>query len=193
MESYNLGAAIGAKVAQVLIWLRHSTIRAMNYAPPPPSPPAPPVAGQAYGSPPVASKAGGKLKWVILSVVLGILLLVGIFVAAIFMIVFGAMRSSEPYQHAVQVASHDPRVLGRLGAPIKPGWLTGGTINVAGGSGAADLTISVEGSRGKGTIFVVARKSEGEWTYQNLALRIEDSTERIDLLRPSSVTPGETR
>jgi hypothetical protein len=169
----------------------HSTIRAMNYGPPPPGPPAPPVAGQT--SPPVASKTGGKLKWVILSVVLGILMLVGVFVAAVFMIVFGAMKSSEPYQHAVQVASHDPRVLERLGAPIKPGWLTGGTINVSGGSGAADLTISVEGSRGKGTIFVAARKSEGEWTYQNLALRIEDSRERIDLLRPSSVTPAEKR
>jgi hypothetical protein len=144
-----------------------------------------------YGAPPVAGKSGSKLKWIIVSVVLGILLLVGLFVAAIIGIVFGSMRSSEPYQHAMQVASHDPRVLARLGEPIRPGWLFGGSINVAGESGNADLSIPIEGSRGKGTIYVVAKKSEGEWTYQNLALRIEGSTERIDLLRPPGASPRE--
>src|SRR5262245_39035723 len=128
----------------------------MSYVPPPP-PPSAPAPGQVYGPQPVAGKSGSKLKWIILSVVLGILLLVALFVAAIFAIVFGSVRSSEPYQHAMQVASQDPRVLARLGAPVKPGWLFGGSINVAGDSGNADLSIPVEGSRGKGTIYVVAK------------------------------------
>jgi hypothetical protein len=160
----------------------------MSYVPPPPAPSA---SGQMYGSPPVAGKSGSKLKWIIISVVLVIFVVVALFVVGIVSIVFGAIKSSDPYQHAVQVATHDPRVLARLGTPIKEGWIPAGSINVSGGSGQADLSISVEGSRAKGTIYVVARKTEGEWVYQNLALRVEDSEERIDLLRPSGSTPSE--
>lgn len=158
----------------------------MNYAPPPP-----PVAEQSYGPSPVAGRSGSKLKWVIISVVLGIFLLVALFVVAIFWAIFGAMKSSEPYQHAVWAATHDPRVQARLGAPVKPGWLFGGSINVAGDSGQADLTIPVEGANGKGTVYVVARKSEGQWTYQTLAVRLEGSAERLDLLRSPGPTPRE--
>jgi hypothetical protein len=144
-----------------------------------------------YGAPPVAGRSGSKLKWIIISVVLVIMIVIVLFVVGILFIISGAIKSSDPYQHAVQVATHDSRVVERLGAPIKPGWLPAGSINVSGGSGQADLSISVEGSKAKGTIYVVAKKTEGEWVYQNLALRVEGSEKRIDLLRPSGSTPSE--
>src|SRR5262245_18383898 len=160
----------------------------MSYVPPAPAPSA---SGQMYGSPPVGGKSGSKLKWIIICVVLVIFVVVALFVVGIVSVVFGAIESSDPYQHAVQVATHDPLVLARLGSPIKQGWVPSGSINVSGGSGQADLSISVEGSKAKGTIYVVAKKSEGEWVYENLALRVENSEERIDLLRPAGLMPRE--
>lgn len=153
----------------------------MSYVPPPPasvgvtSPPG-------YPTEPVQRGSSRKVVWIVVTVVLSLVVLVLLFVGAIAFVVFGALRSSEPYQHAVQVAAHDPRVLEKLGAPVRPGWLTAGSINVAGDSGSADLTITLEGAAHKGKLYVVARKSEGEWTYQTLALRPVDDTERIDLL-----------
>jgi Cytochrome oxidase complex assembly protein 1 len=160
----------------------------MNYVPPPPAPSAQPPAPRPPDSP-LSHPVKSKLKWIIISVVLGILVLVVLFAGAIVSLVFGAMKSSEPYQHAVQIATHDPRVLARLGAPVRPGWLTGGSINVAGDSGQADLTIPLQGATDKGKLYVVARKSEGEWSYVLLAVRVEGSAERIDLLRPSQPAP----
>jgi Cytochrome oxidase complex assembly protein 1 len=105
--------------------------------------------------------------------------------ARIVTFVFGGMRSSEPYQHALHAATHDPRVLEQLGPPLKPGWLTTGSISLSGSSGEADLTIPLSGSKGQGAIYVRATKSEGEWSYQSLAFRAEGGGERINLLPPS--------
>lgn len=125
-----------------------------------------------------------KVIWIVVSIVLGILLLVCLFVGAIIVAVFSSIKNSEPSKHAVAVATQDPRVQAALGSPITPGWIAGGSINVAGSSGNADLNIPIQGPLHKGTIYVAAKKSEGEWTYQKLAVRVEDSEERIDLLRP---------
>jgi Cytochrome oxidase complex assembly protein 1 len=129
--------------------------------------------------------------WIIIAAFLAVMLLIGLFVGFIFVAVFGALKSSTPYQHAVQVATHDPRVVTRLGTPVKPGWLPGGSINVSGDSGNADLTISLEGAAHKGKLYVVAKKAEGEWTYQTLAVRVEESQERIDLLGQTGASPEE--
>jgi len=60
-----------------------------------------------------------------------------------------------------------------------------GNISVQNDSGQADLSIPVQGSAHKGTIHVVAKKSEGEWTYNKLTLEVDDSPKRVDLLQPS--------
>lgn len=161
-----------------------------GYVPPasPPVAPPPPSGYPAANAQPISSK---KLAWIVVSVVLAVVLLAALFVGLIVSVVFGAMKSTEPYQHAVQVATHDPRVLARLGEPVKPGWLPAGSISVAGDSGSADLTIALEGTAHKGKLYVVAKKSEGEWTYQKLVLRVEDRGERIDLLQPADALPQE--
>jgi Cytochrome oxidase complex assembly protein 1 len=133
---------------------------------------------------PPARPSSKKVIWIVVSIVVGLLLLLCLFVGGIVVAVFSSIKSSEPAKHAVTVAAQDSRVQAALGSPVKPGWIPGGSINVAGSSGEADLNIPLEGPLHKGTLYVVARKSEGEWTYQKLAVRIEDSEERIDLLRP---------
>jgi len=123
-----------------------------------------------------------KVTWIVVSIVLGLFLLFCLFIGAILFAVFASIKGSTPYQHAVEVAMHDGRVGTALGPPVKQGWIAGGSINVAGDSGNAGLNIPMQGTLHKGTLYVVAKKSEGEWTYQKLALRVEDTGERIDLL-----------
>jgi hypothetical protein len=157
---------------------------------PPPHPVAPP-SQPAYAPLPAQQPSSKKLVWIIVSVAVVIVGLVMLFVGAIVFAIFGSIKSSTPYQHAVEVATHDPRVLARLGAPVRPGWLPGGSINVAGDSGHADLTIPLEGAAHKGKLYIVASKAEGEWSYQTLAVRVEGGTGRIDLLRPAGALPEE--
>jgi hypothetical protein len=154
-------------------------------------PPVSPVPSTAYPPAPAQPRSSKKIVWIVVAAVVAVMLLVLLFCGAIFFAIFGSMKSSTPYQHAVEVATHDPRVLATLGAPVKPGWLMGGSINVAGDSGSADLTIPLEGATRKGKLYVVAKKAEGEWSYQTLAVRTEDGTGRIDLLRPPHALPGE--
>jgi hypothetical protein len=52
---------------------------------------------------------------------------------------------------------------------------------VNGGSGDADLTIPISGPKGKGTIYAVATKSAGEWTYSKLVVKIDRTGDAIDL------------
>ncbi|MBN1449001.1 MAG: hypothetical protein JXA28_13810, partial [Bacteroidetes bacterium] len=46
----------------------------------------------------------------------------------------------------------------------------------------ADISIPISGPRGEATIYAVARKSAGKWTYQSLAVEIEGTAESINLL-----------
>jgi hypothetical protein len=160
----------------------------MGYGSVPPPPP-----GSVAAAYPVAvarSRSSKRLVWIIVSF-LGAVVLVVMFVAAIFFVVFGSLKSSTPYRHGVQLATHDPRVLVELGAPVRPGYLLSGSINVAGETGNADLTIPLEGAAHKGELYVVAKKLEGEWTYQTLAVRVGDDTERIDLRQPAGASSEE--
>lgn len=153
-----------------------------GYTPPPAPPPQMP-----YGYvPPYPDMPGARPRknrtWIIATTIVGAIGLIVLFVAGILAAVFGAMKSSEPCQHAVQVATRDPRAVAALGAPVAAGWLLSGNINVSGPSGNADLAIPVSGSHRNGTIYVVARKSAGRWKYQTLELTVDGQEERIDLL-----------
>ena len=80
-------------------------------------------------------------KWCV--PVLGALLLVlfAAFVFGIVALVFGAIKSSGPYQHAITRAQSDPAVIAALGEPIHAGWFVQGNISTSGASGEADLAI----------------------------------------------------
>ena len=153
-------------------------------------PPPPSVLSPAPLAPP-GSRAKKQVVWIIVTAVLGVLLLIVLFVSGIVAVVFGAMKSSDPYRFAMQTASHDRRVNATLGSPVHAGWLISGNISVNNDSGKADLSIPVRGPIHKGAIHVVATKSQGEWTYQQLTLKVEDSSERVDLLEPPSAVPKE--
>src|SRR6516225_8714879 len=145
--------------------------------PPPPisAPPAPP-----------GSRARKQVVWITVAAVSAVLLFIVLLVSGIVAVVFGAMKSSDPYRFAMQTASHDRRVNAKLGSPVHAGWLISGNISVNNDSGKADLSIPVRGGIYKGAIHVVATKSEGEWTYQQLTLKVGDDSAPVDLLEAPS-------
>jgi hypothetical protein len=124
---------------------------------------------------------GRNWKWFVPTGCLAMLLLVAAFVAFIIAIVFGAMKSSDVYKTALARAKTDPRVIAALGSPIEAGFFVSGKTNVSGSSGNADLTIPISGPKGKGTIYFVASKFAGEWTFSKLVVDLEKTGQRIDL------------
>jgi Cytochrome oxidase complex assembly protein 1 len=108
------------------------------------------------------------------------------FVASILVIVFTAMKSTDVYREALARARADPAVIEALGSPIKDGFLVSGKTNVNGASGESNLAIPISGPKGKGTIYVSADKSLGQWNYSGLVVEVEQTHERIDLLQKST-------
>ncbi len=106
-----------------------------------------------------------------------------IFVGSILVIVFGAMKSTDVYKDALARAKADPAVIEALGLPIKDGFLMSGNTNVNGASGESNLAIPISGPKGKGTIYVSAQKSLGEWKYSGLVVEVGQTHHRIDLLQ----------
>jgi len=104
------------------------------------------------------------------------------FIALIISFVFGIMKSSDAYKEALATARASPAVEAALGTPLEEGFFITGNISVSGSSGNASLAIPVSGPKGEGTLFVVAVKSAGRWSFMELILEVERTKQRIDLL-----------
>jgi hypothetical protein len=137
-------------------------------------------------SPPRKSWWGRNWKWLVPTGCLGLALLLAGFVALLVVVIFGAMKSSDVYKDAVAKARANPAVIDALGSPLKEGMFLSGNTNVNGASGEANLAIPISGPNGKGTIYVAASKSAGQWTYATLAVEVEKTHERIDLIRTTN-------
>ena len=106
--------------------------------------------------------------------------------AALFSVVlfFGltaAMKQSEAYQMASAAVAQDTRVQQQFGTPLAFGTPMG-SIEVNGPTGSAKLSFSIEGPRGRGTVFVEAEKRMGRWEMHGLAVQPDDSTPPIPLI-----------
>ena len=121
---------------------------------------------------------------------LGCLTMIGlvvVFVAAIVVIVFGALKSTDVYKDAVARAQQHPAVIEALGSPIDDGLFISGKSEVTGSSGEADISVPIAGPKGKGTLYIVAKKSAGEWTYEQLVVELPKGGERINLLEDAAL------
>ena len=138
--------------------------------------------------PPRKNWWGRNWKWFVPSGCLGMLLLVGSFVFLIVCIPFAAMKQSDAYKTALARAKADPRVISALGSPIEDGFFAMGKTNVTGTSGQADMTVPLSGPKGKGTLYFVASKFAGDWTFSKLMVEIANTGQRIDLLEDPATT-----
>ena len=62
-----------------------------------------------------------------------------------------------------------------------------GKTNVNGSSGEADISVPISGPKGKGTLYIVAKKSAGEWTYEQLVVELAKGGQRINLLQDAAL------
>lgn len=154
--------------------------------PPPPQHPATP--------PPRRSWWSRNWGWVVAAGCLVPVLLMGSCVAAVAWFTVGAIRSSEPYQEALDRARAHPAVAERLGTPIEPKWWLTGSIDLNNDTGTANIRIPISGPKGEASIDVAATKSSGAWTYTRML--VEPATgPPIDLLHaslPSTEEPADT-
>lgn len=131
---------------------------------------------------------GRNWKWFVPTGCLALLVLVAVFVCSIVLVVFSAMKSSDAYQTALARAKADPRVIAALGSPIDAGFFVSGSTHVTGSSGEADLSIPISGPKGNGTLYLVASKSAGEWTFSKLVVEMKETGQRIDLTGEAAET-----
>lgn len=119
---------------------------------------------------------------------LGLVLLIGSFVGGVFLLVNHLFRSNDVFTEALERARSHPDVVEELGLPLEIGWMMSGSISVSGPSGEADLAVPISGSRKTGTLYIVAAKQAGSWTFERLELEVEGRVERIDLLEEQEDT-----
>ena len=128
---------------------------------------------------PAAKKRG--CWWIAIPVgCLAVLLVCGGFVGSIFFGVTTMLKSSEPFQRAVQLASDDLDVQEALGENITPGWSVQGSIQVDNGEGEVDMVIPLSGSKGSGQVHVRGTRESGQWIYEKIEFS-DSSGNRIDL------------
>ena len=134
-------------------------------------------------SPPPLPKSwwGRNWKWFVPTGCLTLFLIGVLFAGSVAFVVFSAMKSTDAYQIALARSKADKRVTEALGTPIQAGVFVLGNANVNGPSGNAELAIPISGPKGKGTIYLEAEKSEGQWRFPKLSVEIAKTRERIDL------------
>ncbi|MNQ67055.1 Cytochrome oxidase complex assembly protein 1 [compost metagenome] len=120
-------------------------------------------------------------KWFVPTGCLSLLVLFGLFIAGIFFGVTSMMKDSDAYKGAMTIVQHDKLVNDRLGNHIESDGMVSGNININNDKGNCDLQIPIKGSKGKGTLFVVAEK-KGKWKYSEMSVYVEATDEEIDLL-----------
>ena len=119
-------------------------------------------------------------KWAVPLGCIGTMVMFVGFIAAILIAVLGAVRTSDAYRIATSKARQHPAVVDAFGEPIEVGWLVSGNISVDGASGEADLAVPLHGPRGSGTLYIVADKIAGEWTFERMEVEVFHSEERVN-------------
>lgn len=126
-----------------------------------------------------------NLLWVLPSGCL-LFVLFGLGCIALFIhFVFTALKSSEPYETALAAATQNPAVIQALGEPVEAAYLITGSVNLENDNGTADLAIPISGPQASAIIYVEAEKTSGHWTYQRLAVELDETRQRIPLTPPT--------
>ena len=129
---------------------------------------------------------GRNWKWFVPTGCLTMLALVAGVIFLLLSLIFGMMKSSDAYKQAMVKVRASTAVSAALGTPIKEGYFTSGSVNVSGPSGRAELAIPISGPKGKGTVYLEAAKSMGQWSFSKLVVEVDGAKERIDLLEGGS-------
>jgi hypothetical protein len=124
---------------------------------------------------------GRNWIWFVPATLLVLALLCGGCCVGIIGAIFGVLKSSEPYQMALERVQNDPGVIQQLGQPIEEaGWFPTGEVNIRNGQGDARLDFAVAGPQGKAHVHTEARRVGGRWGLTRLEVT-PDGGQRIVL------------
>ncbi len=112
----------------------------------------------------------------------GGLVLITLLTVAIFAFVMNVVKSSDAYKMAMEKAESNPAIVEAIGTPIEAGFFVTGSINTTGPSGNADVSVPLSGPKGEGTLYIVAQKSAGQWSFSTLEFE-GPAGDRVDLMK----------
>lgn len=99
------------------------------------------------------------------------------------------MKSSDPYQDGLSRAQESESVIQAIGDPIEPAFLLSGNINLRNDDGDANISFSISGPKGSGTVHVIGTKTDGVWSYSVMDFEPDDGSSRISLLKTQEEAP----
>ena len=122
--------------------------------------------------------------WFVPTLFLGLLLpllLIGVLGVVIWhRVTISPVKSSEPYQMALELVQKEPKVIEQLGEPIEQVfWPPPSAKGLEGGPGRATLNFDVAGPKGRAAVQAEARMLDDKWGLSFLLVTIAESGERI--------------
>lgn len=111
----------------------------------------------------------------------GAIVIVLVLAMGIFAFVMNVVKSSDAYKMAMKRAEANPAIVEAIGKPIEAGFFVTGSIHTSGPSGDADVSVPLSGPKGEGDLYIVAKKSAGQWSFTTLEFEGPTGS-RVDLL-----------
>lgn len=124
-------------------------------------------------------------KWFVPTGCLGMIVavvLIYFFLTAVFSGITSMLKDSKVYEHTMKIAKESDVLEEKIGHNIESVDPILGSIATHGNSSDAVLMITIKGSKGKGTIRVIAEKENSVWLYNHMEFYQSNPAETINLL-----------
>lgn len=133
----------------------------------------------AEASAPVARRGWYRRNWKWFTPLVVLLVVVGGGVASSWDLIWP--RFHPLYHLSLEKVSENPKVIEKLGEPIKPvRFFAHGSVNSSGDRGDASFIFDVAGPKGTAAVSSKLRQLNGDWGFSQLELTFADN-ERIDI------------
>lgn len=119
-------------------------------------------------------------KWLVPVGCLVPLMCCGVFGLGTYVAVSQVIQNSGAYKGAIAQVNANAEVAATLGTPVTPGLGLSGSVKENNESGSADFSVPITGSKGEGSMHVVAQRRNGQWTYRTITVTAGGKT--IDVL-----------
>ncbi|MEM9420672.1 MAG: cytochrome c oxidase assembly factor Coa1 family protein [Planctomycetota bacterium] len=140
-----------------------------------------------------------KLPWYIehrmraLLIMLGSFLVFGAIVfTTVYVLTVNNLKSTVPYQMAVERVVNYHAVQSNLGRPVEPAWLAAGQVNDK--TGYTEMTFRIAGPTGKGTVRAILERdpaddaSEWELVFLDVATYSDFGVEMVEIINDKPPT-----
>lgn len=119
-------------------------------------------------------------KWLVPVGCLVPLMCCGVFGLGTYVAVSQVIQNSGAYKGAIAQVNANAEVAATLGTPVTPGFGLSGSVKENNESGSADFSVPITGSKGEGSMHVVAQRRNGQWAYSTITVTAGGKT--IDVL-----------